>query len=158
MGPVPSPPALGHELPAPELRNAWLGWAEMASGLAVTCHASLSLALAPGRSGRLLRSGYLLFCPARVLDDEPGAYAVDTLIGTVIAFAVMVPPQPGISREALASPADAARLVLLAFVLRAAHAHRGARLRGLFVSRYLGAYQLGHIDGVWDPFFAGRRV
>src|SRR5690606_16187523 len=24
---------------------------------------------------------------------------------------------------------------------------------GLFISRYLAAYQLGHIDGVWDPFF-----
>ena len=24
---------------------------------------------------------------------------------------------------------------------------------GLFVSRYLAAYQMGHIDGLWDPFF-----
>jgi cytochrome c-type biogenesis protein CcmH/NrfG len=24
---------------------------------------------------------------------------------------------------------------------------------GLVVSRYLGAFQLGYIDGVWDPFF-----
>ena len=28
-------------------------------------------------------------------------------------------------------------------------------LIGLYVSRYLAAYQLGHIAGVWDPFFAG---
>jgi hypothetical protein len=28
-------------------------------------------------------------------------------------------------------------------------------LVGLYVSRYLAAYQLGHIDGVWEPFFAG---
>ena len=28
-------------------------------------------------------------------------------------------------------------------------------LFGLFVARYLGAYQLGHVDGVWEPFFAG---
>src|SRR5690606_40643750 len=26
---------------------------------------------------------------------------------------------------------------------------------GLLISRYLTAYQLGHIDGVWEPFFAG---
>lgn len=26
---------------------------------------------------------------------------------------------------------------------------------GLYVSRYLAAYQLGHIPDVWDPFFAG---
>ena len=28
-------------------------------------------------------------------------------------------------------------------------------LVGLYVSRYLAAYQLGHIAGVWEPFFAG---
>jgi hypothetical protein len=28
-------------------------------------------------------------------------------------------------------------------------------LIGLYVSRYLAAYQLGHIDSVWEPFFAG---
>ena len=28
-------------------------------------------------------------------------------------------------------------------------------LVGLYVSRYLAAYQLGHVDGVWEPFFAG---
>jgi uncharacterized membrane protein len=83
---------------------------------------------------------------------------VDTLIGMlVIVFAVMVPPQPGLSREALASPADVplgwsyspssyvqrVPIVALAFV-------------GLFVSRYLGAFQLGHIDSLWDPFFSGH--
>lgn len=28
-------------------------------------------------------------------------------------------------------------------------------LLGLYVSRYLAAYQLGHIPSAWDPFFAG---
>jgi hypothetical protein len=31
-------------------------------------------------------------------------------------------------------------------------------LVGLQVSRYLAAYQLGHVDGVWEPFFAGSAV
>ena len=26
---------------------------------------------------------------------------------------------------------------------------------GLYVSRYLATYQLGHIPAVWDPFFDG---
>jgi uncharacterized membrane protein len=26
---------------------------------------------------------------------------------------------------------------------------------GFFISRYLCAYQLGHIDGIWEPFFRG---
>ncbi|MCE3246351.1 MAG: polymerase subunit epsilon [Geminicoccaceae bacterium] len=29
---------------------------------------------------------------------------------------------------------------------------------GLYVSRYLAAYQLGHIPDVWDPFFAGSSA
>jgi len=31
-------------------------------------------------------------------------------------------------------------------------------LIGLYVSRYLAAYQLGYIPDVWDPFFAGSPV
>ena len=72
----------------------------------------------------------------------------------VVAFAVIIPPTPGISRRALAadddrplgwtySPSSFTQrlpIVALAFV-------------GLFVSRYLAAFQLGHIDGLWDPFF-----
>src|SRR5690606_32418967 len=72
----------------------------------------------------------------------------------VVAFAVAIPPTPGISIRALAadddrplgwtySPSSFTQripIVALAFV-------------GLFVSRYLAAYQLGHIDGLWDPFF-----
>src|SRR5690606_21147921 len=72
----------------------------------------------------------------------------------VVAFAVMIAPTPGISSRALAadddrplgwsySPSSFTQripIVALAFV-------------GLFVSRYLAAYQMGHIDGLWDPFF-----
>src|SRR3546814_11486962 len=84
---------------------------------------------------------------------------MDTLSGAlVIVLAVMVPPQPGIGREALASSSDMPLgwsyspstytqripIVALAFV-------------GLFISRYLAAFQLGHIDSVWDPFFGTSR-
>lgn len=160
VGSLPPPPAAGHELPLPELRNAWLAWSEMASGLAVI---GLScLALARARSwvpwAIALVGVWLLFAPLVFWTTSAAAYAVDTLVGTlVIVFAVMVPPQPGISREALASPADVplgwsyspssyvqrVPIVALAFI-------------GLFVSRYLGAFQLGHIDSLWDPFFAGH--
>src|SRR5690606_20560834 len=72
----------------------------------------------------------------------------------VVAFAVMIPPTPGIGWRAQAadddrplgwsySPSSFTQripIVALAFV-------------GLFVSRYLAAYQMGHVDGLWDPFF-----
>src|SRR3546814_16778235 len=84
---------------------------------------------------------------------------MDTLIGAlVIVLAVMVPPQPGIGREALASSSDMPLawsyshstytqripIVALAFV-------------GLFISRYLAAFQLGHFHSVWDRFFGTVR-
>jgi len=28
-------------------------------------------------------------------------------------------------------------------------------LFGFLIARYMTAYQMGHIDGVWEPFFAG---
>ncbi|KLK90194.1 vitamin K epoxide reductase [Microvirga vignae] len=160
VGPLPPPPAAGHELPPPELRNAWLAWSEMASGLAVIGLSCLALARARSWApwAVALVGVWVLFAPLVFWTTSAAAYAVDTLIGTlVIVFAVMVPPQPGISREALASPADVplgwsyspssyvqrVPIVALAFV-------------GLFISRYLGAFQLGHIDGLWDPFFSGH--
>jgi nucleoside-diphosphate-sugar epimerase/uncharacterized membrane protein len=160
VGPMPQPPAAGHELPSPDLRNAWLGWSEMASGLAVIVLSGLALARtrvwAPWAVA--LVGVWLMFAPLVFWTTSAAAYAVDTLIGTlVIVFAVIVPPTPGLSREVLASPADVplgwsyspssyvqrVPIVALAFV-------------GLLVSRYLGAFQLGHIDSLWDPFFSGH--
>jgi nucleoside-diphosphate-sugar epimerase/uncharacterized membrane protein len=154
---APTPPALGHEIAAPEIRNAWMGISEILSGLLI-----LVFALA-GMSRRRIRMQWItaavgiwvLFAPLAFWTTSATAYAVDTLIGMlVVAFAVIVPPTPGISRRALAadddrplgwtySPSSFTQripIVALAFV-------------GLFVSRYLAAYQLGHIDGLWDPFF-----
>lgn len=33
----------------------------------------------------------------------------------------------------------------------------GLGLFGFLISRYLTAYQLGHIDSVWEPFFSGQQ-
>ncbi len=160
VGPIPPPPAAGRELPAPEVRNAWLGWSELASGFAVIILSCL--ALTRPRSWAqwaiALVGVWLLFAPLIFWTTSAAAYAADTLIGTlIITFAVMVPLQPGISREALTSPADVplgwsyspssyvqrVPIVALAFV-------------GLFISRYLASFQLGHIDSLWDPFFSGN--
>ena len=141
----------------PEIRNAWLGVSEILSGLLI-----LVFALA-GMSRRrnwvqwitAAVGVWVMFAPLVFWTTSAAAYSADTLIGMlVVAFAVMIPPTPGISRRALAadddrplgwsySPSSFTQrmpIVALAFV-------------GLFVSRYLAAYQLGHIDGLWDPFF-----
>ena len=153
------PPAAGHPLSPPELRDAWLGLSEMASGAAVILFSATAMArLRSWAQWAAAAVGiWVLLAPLVFWTTSPAAYAVDTLVGMlVVVFAVMVPAQPGISRDALASDSDLplgwsyspssyvqrAPIVALAFV-------------GLFVSRYLAAFQLGHIDSVWDPFFGG---
>ncbi len=154
---APVPPALGHEIAEAQIRNARLGFSEIVSGLLIT-----GLALA----GMVRRRHWLQWLTAAVglwvmlaplvfWTTSAAAYGIDTLIGMlVVAFAVMIPPTPGIGRRALASDDDRPLgwsyspssftqrlpIVALAFV-------------GLFVSRYLAAYQMGHIEGLWDPFF-----
>ena len=88
---------------------------------------------------------------------NPAAYLSDTLVGALIfGFAVCTRPEPGVSAiAALTGPeippgwsynpstwSQRMPIIVLAIL-------------GLYVSRYLAAYQLGYIPSVWDPFFAG---
>ncbi len=100
---------------------------------------------------------WVMFAPLAFWTPSAAAYANATLVGVLlIAFAAAVPPLPGIAALAARcgpqrppdwdiSPStwmQRAPIILLAFV-------------GLYVSRYLTAYQLEHVDGVWEPFFRG---
>lgn len=100
---------------------------------------------------------WITFAPLVFWTESAGAYLNGTLVGTLVASLALLPrPFPGLSPVAVQtgpdippgwafSPSDWFQrlpIIALAFV-------------GFFISRYLAAYQLGHIDGVWDPFFAG---
>lgn len=154
---LPPPPAAGRELWPAELRNAMIGWSDIVSGLLVILFSALSLS--PRHRWAQWANGavgtWLLFAPLVFWSPGPAALANDTLAGAlVIAFALLVPQPPGPSPEALADRSEVPRgwtyspstplqrvpLSLLALV-------------GLFISRYLAAYQMGHTDGVWDPIF-----
>ena len=102
--------------------------------------------------GALVMAAPFLFSTANA-----AAYLSDTLVGALIfGFAVCTKPEPGSSAlAALTGPvtppdwsynpsAWTQRLPIIALAIV-----------GLYVSRYLAAYQLGHIPAVWDPFFAG---
>jgi nucleoside-diphosphate-sugar epimerase/uncharacterized membrane protein len=151
------PPALGHQIATAGIRDGRLGISEIVSGLLV-----IALALCGMRRRwhglQWLTAAigiWVMSAPLLFWTTSAAAYAVDTLAGMlIVAFAVIVPPTPGISNRALAADDDRPlgwsyspstftqriHIIGLAFV-------------GLFVSRYLAAYQLGHIDGLWDPFF-----
>ena len=88
------------------------------------------------------------------------AYLSDTLVGALIfGFAVCTKPDPGPSALATLTGPDTPpgwsynpstwtqRLPIIVLALV-----------GLYVSRYLAAYQLGHVPGVWEPFFLGASA
>lgn len=100
---------------------------------------------------------WLLFAPLALWTPSAAAYLNNTLVGILaIGFAVLTKPTPCLSPVAVLTGPDIppgwnrnpsswfqrAPIIFLAFI-------------GFFISRYMTAYQLGHIDGVWDPFFSG---
>ncbi len=94
---------------------------------------------------------WLLLAPL-VFWANAAAYHTDTLIGTlVVIFSVVLPGAPGESKSPgpeippgwSYNPSvwmQRAPVIAMAFL-------------GFYIARYLAAYQLGHIDTVWDPFF-----
>ncbi|MEW5854868.1 MAG: vitamin K epoxide reductase family protein [Myxococcota bacterium] len=106
---------------------------------------------------------WLLFSPLVFWTQSAGTYDVNTLVGTLlIIFSVLVPMMPGRSHHKLMSmpgpdtppgwsynPSDwVQRAPIIAMALF-----------GYFVARYLAAFQLGHVDHPWDPFFVdGTRA
>lgn len=101
---------------------------------------------------------WLLFAPLIFWAPTAAAYLNDTLIASlIIGFSVLVRPDPGVAANAALlgpkvppgwgfSPSSWFQrlpIIILAFI-------------GLFISRYLTAYQLEHINHIWEPFFMGN--
>ncbi len=149
---VTQPPLIGVGEPL-------LAATEVALGLMVILLASLSLSWQLGWARWACAGVGVLVMAAPFLfwTGNAAAYLSDTLTGALIfGFAVCTRPEVGPSALAALHGPDCPPgwnynpstwtqrlpIVLVALV-------------GLQVSRYLAAYQLGHIDGVWEPFFAG---
>ncbi|WP_439687751.1 NAD-dependent epimerase/dehydratase family protein [Cupriavidus oxalaticus] len=137
--------------------DTWMTISNVATGALMVLFALLSLSRSAGWARWIVAAlgSWLLFAPLLFWTPSAAAYANDTLVGALaIAFAVAIPSAPGISPIARVSGPDAPPgwdytpsgwtnrllIIALAFV-------------GLFISRYLAAYQLGHIDAASDPFF-----
>ena len=148
-------------LPSFELRNLAMTWSDVISGILVIIFSKLSLdssrryPWAQWANGFV--GGWLLFAPLIFWTPLPAAYANDTLAGgLVIAFSLLVPMMPGMSMEGMMGKPDIppgwsytpsswlqrTPIAVLAFL-------------GFLIARYLGAYQLGHVGSIWEPFFAG---
>jgi nucleoside-diphosphate-sugar epimerase len=142
-----------------DVQEPWLRRSEMLLGAALLVFATLSLSWRmPWARWVCAGIGALVMAaPFLFSTGNAAAYLSDTLVGTLIfGLAVCTKPDPGPSAlAALTGPAIppgwsynpsewTQRMVIIALALI-----------GLYVSRYLAAYQLEHIPAVADPFFAG---
>ena len=141
------------------VQEPMLRWGEMALGALLMVFAILALSQR-GTAARWVCAGIgtvVMAIPFLFHTSNAAAYLSDTLVGALIfGFAVCTKPEPGpAALAALTGPdippgwsynpsAWTQRLPIIA-----------TALIGLFVARYLAAYQLGHIPQVWDPFFDG---
>ena len=154
-----SPATLGYRSPA-------MTWSDLVSGALIVVLGGLTLRprFDLARWGLCLVGIWLLFAPILFWTPDAAAYANDTLIGAlVITFSVLVPMMPSRAHHDVMrgpgpdtppgwsyNPSDwfqRGPIIAMAFV-------------GFFLSRYLAAYQLGHIAYPWDPLFGDgtRRV
>jgi hypothetical protein len=146
-------------LAAPEMRNLWMAWSDIASGVLIVIFSVLSAF--PSRRfpwaqwANAVVGSWLLFAPLVFWSPLPIAYANDTLVGAfVIAFSVLIPMMPGMSMAGMMGGPDIPpgwNYTPSSWLQRLPIAALG--LIGFFISFYLAAYQLGHIDTAWDPFF-----
>ena len=103
--------------------------------------------------------GWLLLAPLAIWTPLPEAYANATLIGSaVIALSVLIPMMPGMSMEGMMGKPDIPPEWGYNPASWLQRVPVGAlALVGFLIARYMAAYQMGHTDAVWEPFFAGTN-
>jgi len=139
--------------------RSWMtAWNDVFTGLAIMFFSALSLR--PGNGWAQWANAalgvWLLASPLVFWTPDPAVYANDTLIGAlVIALTILIPMMPGMAREGMMDDGDippgwtycpstyVQRLPIIAL-----------GVVGFVLSRILSAYQLGHVDAVWEPFFS----
>jgi len=149
------------DLPSFEWRNLAMTWSDVISGILVIVLSALS-ADAWRRNpwaqwANAFVGLWLLFAPLVFWTPLPEAYANGTLVGAlVIALSVLIPMMPGMSMAGMMGKPDVPPGWAYCPSTWLQRMPIGVlALIGFLIARVLGAYQLGHLDGVWEPFFAG---
>lgn len=144
----------------PDRRNLLTAWNDVIVGLLVMILAALSLSRRGGLAqwGNAVLGVWLLFAPLVFWTPSAAVYANDTLVGSfLIAFTILIPMMPGMSDESMMDSSEVPpgwtyspstylqRIPMIAL-----------GIIGFVLARILAAYQLGHVDWIWEPFFAGE--
>ena len=150
-------------LPSVEWRAAALTISDVVSGLLIALFGALSLSKRTSWWAQWATTFvglWLFFAPMIFWSPSGAQYLNDTLVGSaVIAFSVLVPMMPGMDMKGMMDPKSIPpgwTYSPSTYAQRLPIAYLG--LIGLLISRILTAYQLGHIDTAWEPFFAGSAT
>jgi nucleoside-diphosphate-sugar epimerase/uncharacterized membrane protein len=141
----------------PALRSWLTAWNDVVSGLLIMIFAAISLSPRGGWAqwANTCIGIWLLGAPLLFWTPDAAVYANQTFIAAlVIAFTILVPMMPGMAPEGMMDDSDVPpgwTYSPSTYVQRMPIIVLGAV--GFVLSRILTAYQLGHIDGVWEPFF-----
>lgn len=137
-------------------RSVAMTWNDVASGAAIILLAVIATRRKGGWAGwaNSFVGAWLIFAPLIFWAPTPAEYLNDTIVGAlVIAFAVLIPH--GMPMEGPEVPPgwtynpsswlQRAPVIALGFV-------------GFLGARYMAAFQLGHLESAWDPFFTDGTV
>ncbi len=148
--------AAERSLPSVEMRALLMTWSDVISGLLIIIFSALSLKrISWAQWANAALGAWLMFAPLAFWTPSPASYGQGLLIGgLVIAFSVLVPMMPGMSMQGMMQKASmppgwdynpSTWIQRLPIVILA--------ILGILLARYLAAYQLGHTENAWDPFF-----
>ena len=153
----------GRGLPSIEWRSMALAVSDVVTGTLIAVFGFMSLSRRTawfGQWASTFAGLWLFFAPLIFWAPSPAVYLNDMIVGTfVIAFSVLVPMMPGMKMAGMMDlkvippgwtycPSTAAQRLPIAAM----------GLVGLLISRHLTAYQFGHIDYAWEPFFMGSAA
>ncbi len=152
---ITSAPAMGYG-------DSPMLYSDVVAGLALMLFGGISLSWQQtwARWGAGVIGVWLLFAPLIFWTPSAAAYLNSTMIGILaIAFAMATRPVPGVSPTAATTgpsyppgwdvnPSSWFQRMPIIFLA----------LIGFVVSRYMAAYQLEQVNGVWEPFFAGSTA
>lgn len=141
-----------------ELRSNLTAWNDLLTGMLIMVFATFSMSARGGWAqwANATMGIWLLGAPLLFWTPDAAVYANDTLIGAlVIALTILIPMMPGMAPEGMMDKNDVPpgwSYSPSTYVQRIPIIALGAV--GFVLSRILTAYQLGHVDMVWEPFFS----
>lgn len=145
--------------PALDLQSRPMLASDLVAGLGLVVFGALSLSWRfPWARWACAAIGtWVMTSPLVFWAPTAAGYLNGMLVGMmIVALAILTPPEPGVSPLAATegpevpegwsyNPSGWTQRVLIIVLAFA----------GLLISRYMAAYQLGHVDSAWDPFFRG---